>query len=209
MNTYQNKQDQLAALSAPFKPEDVRQREQGGQMLSYFESSTIMKRLLEVMGTGYSIECGRVRDYAPDGKLRRVDMEVIVTLRWVDGTESKLTGWGSSDVQYSKKDPDSIVSDFMKAALTDGIKVALSKIGVGAELYDSQYRKKLEADRAKAEQEAREKAMFTCQGCHGEIKAGNIGNRAVTREEVVQQTRLKFKKRLCLDCAKNAAKGGA
>jgi hypothetical protein len=208
MNTYQNKHDQLAALSAPFKPEDVRQREQGGQMLNYYESSTIMKRLLDVMGTGYSIESGRVRDHAPDGKLRRVDMEVIVTLQWVDGTMSKLTGWGSSDVQYSKKDPENIVSDFMKSALTDGIKVALSKIGVGSELYDSNYRKKLETDKAKAEQEAREKAMFTCQGCQGEITGGIVGGKTLSREELVQQTRIKFKKRLCIECAKAAAKGG-
>lgn len=205
MTTYKDKQQQLEALSAPFAIGDIRQREEGGQVLNYFESSTIMKRLLEVMGTGYSIDAGRIEHYSPEGKLRRVDMEVIVTLTWVDQSESRVTGWGSSDIQYSKNDPTRIVSDYMKSAYTDGIKVALSKIGVGAALYDTEYRKTLVADKAQAEQEAREKAMFTCQGCQGKIEAGVVGGKQASAEDVVKQTRLKFKKRLCIDCAKAEA----
>jgi len=205
MNTYNTKQEQLTALSAPFSIEDIRQREQGGQTLNYFESATIMKRLLEVMGTDYSIECGRILDYKVDGKPKRVDMEVTVTLGWVDGTASKLTGWGSADIQYSTSKPDNIVSDFMKSAYTDGIKVALSKIGVGSELYDSSYRKNLVAEKEASDKAQREAALFTCQECKGKIEAGKVGNKDLTAQEVVAQTRAKFKKRLCIACAKAAA----
>ena len=201
MTTYNTKQEQLNALRAPFSLEDIRQREEGGTVLNYYESSTIMRRLFSVMGGDYSLESGRIERYEVDGKPRRVDMEVIVTLNWADGSTSRLTGWGSSDIQYSRKDDWRIVSDFFKAALTDGTKVALSKIGVGAELYDSNYRKNLAAEKEAADKAQREAALYTCQQCQGRIEAGKIGNKDVTAQEVVQHTRAKFKKRLCLACA--------
>lgn len=207
MTTFNTAAEQLEALRAPFPVEEIRQREQGGQTLNYFESSTIMKRLVDVMGCGYSISTGRIERYEVDHKPRRVDMEVVVSLTWIDNTTSTLTGWGSADIQYSKSDDWRIVSDFMKVANTDGTKVALSKIGVGSDLYDSTYRTKLVADKAESEKVAREKAMFTCQDCQGQIVAGVIGTKTVTPVEVVTHTRLKFKKRLCLTCAKSQAVG--
>ena len=203
--SYQTKQEQLQALCLPFPVEEVRTREEGGTTLHYYESSTIMKRLNEVMGGAISIESGRIEQYVADGKPRRIDMEVIVSLNWIDGTTSRLTGWGSSDIQYSKKDEWRIVSDYMKVAHTDGIKVALSKIGVGAELYDSTYRAAMVAKKEQVDKNARENAMFTCQECQGVITDGLIGKNFETREGVVQRTRAKFKKRLCIPCAMTAA----
>jgi len=200
--------DQLEALRAPFPIEEIKEREEAGKTLYYYEASTIMKRLVEVMGTGFSIDSGRIERYEFENKLRRVDLEVTVTLRWQDGTESRLTGWGSSDVQYSTRDTWRIVSDFMKSSLTDGIKVALSKIGVGSELYDTTYRKTLGDQKGAAAAAAREKAMFTCQECQGEIKAGKVGGKDLTQQEVAVATRTKFKKRLCIPCAAKTAKAG-
>ncbi len=198
---FQTKQEQLQALRSPFHVDEIRQREQGGQVLHYYESSTIMKRLLDVMGTGYSIECGRIERYGVESKPKRVDMEVIVTLVWIDGSISNLTGWGSSDIQYSRSRMDDIVSDFMKAAHTDGIKVAMSKIGVGSELYDSQYRANITGKKAEADKVAQETKLLTCQGCNGKIEGGKVGGKELTSLEVVKYTRPKFKKRLCLHCA--------
>lgn len=202
---YETKQDQLQALCRPFPVEEVKTRDEGGFTLNYYEAATIMKRLLDVLGCGYSIENGRIERYEHDGKLRRVDMEVIVTLTWVDGSISRLTGWGTSDIQYSRNDEWRIVSDYMKTAATDGIKVALTKIGVGAELYDSSYRASLTEKKEQLEAEARAKALYTCQECQGEITDGVVGNVHCTKDEVVQRTRKKFRKRLCLPCARKAS----
>jgi len=206
---YNTKQEQLQALCRPFPVEEVKSRDEGGKSLSYYEGATIMKRLTDVMGCGYSIATGRVERYLVDDKPRRIDMEVIVSLRWVDGSESRLTGWGSSDIQYSKKDEWRIVSDFMKTSATDGIKVALSKIGVGAELYDSAYRASLGAVKEEQEAASREKAVYTCMECQGEIIGGMIGGKDITREEVVSRTRSKFKRRYCIPCAIAASKAVA
>ena len=208
MSKYTTAQEQLDALSAPFPIEEIRQREQGGQVLNYFESSTIMKRLLEVMGTNYSISTGRIERYVVDNQPRRVDMEVIVRLIWVDGTETSITGWGSADIQYSKTDNWRIVSDFMKVANTDGIKICLSKLGVGAALYDSNYRKDMVEKKESEAKDARNKAMFTCADCGGEIVSGQVGKRTFTPEDVVKETRIKYKKRICLNCVAKLEKGG-
>lgn len=205
---YQTKQDQLEALIRPFPRSEVKTRDEGGSTLSYYEASTIMKRLVDVMGSGFSIESGRIERYAVEGKPRRLDMEVIVTLTWVDGSQSRLTGWGSADIQYSKKDEWRIVSDFMKAALTDGTKVGLSKVGLGSELYDSTYRASLAAAKEQDDQAARQKALTTCQECGGEIAGGKVGGRDRTAQEIVTATRKQFKKRLCLECAHSAKAAG-
>ena len=198
--------EQLQALRRPFPVEEVKTREESGKTLQYYEGATIMRRLTDVMGTGYSIKTGRIERYDVEGKPRRIDMEVTVALTWLDGTVSSLTGWGSADIQYSKSDTWRIVSDFMKSAHTDGIKVALSKIGLGAELYDSTYRASLDAQMQQAEEAARQKAMFTCHHCQGEITGGMVGDKDLTAQDVVNATRKKFKKRLCIHCATAEAK---
>ncbi len=63
-----------------------------------------------------------------------------------------------------------MVNDPYKSAATDSIKVAATKLGVAAELYDSKYREGLSVRLRELEDQEAEKAFLKCQGCGSEIK---------------------------------------
>lgn len=193
---------QLEALRVPFPAGEVRQRDQGGTTLHYYEAFTIQQRLLDVLGTGLSIKTGQV--IATDSN---VNIETILTIEWASGRTSTVSGWGSADILRGKN--DKIVNDPYKTAATDSIKVAASKLGVAAELYDSKYREGLASRLKLVEQEESERAFLTCQGCGGEIKDGTTTKAdgtimELTAKRVATSTRQKFGKRLCIACAEKA-----
>lgn len=140
-NTFSTAAEQLAALRAPFDPSLILTREQGGTELSYYPAHTIQNRLLDVLGAGLSITTERT-EITED----RVDLSVRLTILWVDGSVSRIDGWGSADILRSKSGSNKVVNDPMKAAYTDALKVAASKLGVGLELYDKEYIKSLDND---------------------------------------------------------------
>ncbi len=144
MSKFETAADQLAALRADFPTSQVKTREERGETLHYLDAHTIQNRLLDVIGTGLSISAREVREHRDStGKLRKLNVEVELHLRWVDGTYSTVSGYGSADALYARADPDKVVNDYLKSAYTDGIKVAASKLGVGLSLYSKEYRDKL------------------------------------------------------------------
>lgn len=198
-NPYKTDAAQLDALRVPFPVSEVRTREQGGTTLNYYEAYTIQQRLLDVLGTGLSIKTGQV--IATDSN---VNVETILEIEWVSGRRTVTSGWGSADILRGKN--DKIVNDPYKTAATDSIKVAASKLGVAAELYDSKYREGLEAQLKVLEEQETERLLLTCQVCNGEIKAGTKKKSDGTvlelaAKKVALSTRQRFGKRCCIECA--------
>jgi len=204
---YHTDTEQVAALRVPFPVSEVKTRTQGGAELSYYEGYTIQQRLLDVLGTGLSIKTGQV--IATESN---VNVETLLVIEWASGRKTSTSGWGSADILLGKS--GKMVNDPYKSAATDSIKVAASKLGVAAELYDSKYREGLAVRLKELEDQAAEKAFLTCQGCDGEIKGG-IRKKAdgtefeLTAKQVASGTRQKFGKRYCKDCADKIVKQAA
>lgn len=180
--------DQLAAARADFPPEQIKKREQGGEELSYYEHTVVNDRLLDVFGSGYSMEVGRV--WAGE---KYVDVEVILTLTWVSGKTTRLVGIGRSDVLRGKLDAEKIVNEPLKSATSDGLKVAAMRLGVGAELYDKGYREDLK----KQEEQKKEELRNSCQKCGGKIEP--FGD-YTTVQDVLKASRKAYTQRRCKNC---------
>lgn len=136
--TYTTAAEQLTALREKFDPTLIKTREQAGQTMSYFPSHVIHNRLLDVLGTGLSMTSEHVITTED-----RIDMQVRLSITWVDGTLSRVDGWGSADIMRSKA-TQKITSDSYKVAYTDALKICASKLGCALELYDKDYLKSLE-----------------------------------------------------------------
>lgn len=187
--------EQLEALRVPFPVSEVKTREQGGATLYYYEGCTIQRRLLDVIGSGLNIRTGHV--IALEGN---VNVETVLEIEWISGRRTTISAWGSSDILMGKN--GKLANDPYKSAATDGIKVAASKLGVAAELYDSKYRDGLAA-RLRAHEE---RAFLTCSDCGGEIayfeKRTPEGKEfKLAAKEVANSTQKKFGRRLCGTCA--------
>ena len=199
---FSTKQEQYDAIRATFPLSDVKTREQGGQQLSYYSVDTIRERLNAVFEGCYEF---RIKQVLTTEKT--VDMSGELTLHWVDGTSTVVEEWGSSDILFSLKTGNR-VNDPFKGAASDCLKRCLVFLGCARELYNEDYRKTLGAQKEASDKATREKAMFTCQDCSGEILAGKVGGKDLTQQEVAVATRSKFKKRLCIPCASKLAKAG-
>jgi len=187
--------EQLAALRLPFPVSDVKKRTQGGAELSYYEHHTVQNRLLDVFGSGVSLTTGVTMT---DKETNTVHVEVLVEVEWVSGRKSKLSGWGTSTIMKS--------GDHFKSAFSDGLKVAISKLGCGLELYDARYRDGLTVRLKELEDQEAERAFVTCQECNREILAGSRPKPdgsvvEVTAKQIATSTRNKFGRRLCMCCA--------
>jgi len=204
--TYATDAEQLAALRIPFPITEVKKRNQGGSELKYYDGFTVQQRLLDVLGTGLNITYSNpIIDYEND----RVDMKATLEIEWVSAKRTIISGWGSSNILHGKNGV--IINDAIKSAATDSIKVASSKFGVGAELYDSKYREGLDVRLKELVEQEAEKAFLTCQCCSGVIKGG-IKKKAdgteieFTAKEVATSTRQRFGKRYCRECANQEGK---
>jgi hypothetical protein len=203
---YTTDAEQLAALRVPFAVSQVQQRDGGGKTLYYYDGFTIMKRLLDVLGTGLNITHSQP---IIDHDSGRVDIEAIMEIRWISGNNTKVSAWGSSDILKNRAS-DKILNDPIKTAATDSIKCAASKIGVGSELYDAKYRSDLDVRIKEFEEQESRKARLTCQFCGGPIEGctrtnseGNVVE--MTDDQVANSTRTQFGKRLCLKCGTQAS----
>jgi hypothetical protein len=206
---YKTDSEQHAALRVTFPVSEIRTKEKGGEPLPYYEGFTIMQRLLDVLGTGLNITHSRP---IIDHEKGRVEIEANLEIEWISGRKTVTCGWGSSDILISHT--GKIVNDPVKAAATDSIKCAASKLGVAAELYDSKYRDGLAARLKELEDKEAEKALLTCQCCSGAIIGGtrkmHDGKELkMTAKEVAINTRKSFGKRYCLDCAGKEAQKAA
>lgn len=194
---YKTKQEQFEALCRVFPIEAIKEREQGGTTLYYYPVEVVRNRLNQVFAGDYEF---RVRQVFPMEKT--VDVTCELTLNWVDGSKTIVEESGSSDILLSAK--GSRVNEPMKTALSDGLKRCLSFIGCGAELYNEVYRGSIQTQRAEKDKAEQESKRLTCQECQGRIEGGTLGDRDLSAEEVIQKTRTKFRKRLCLPCARLA-----
>ncbi len=111
--------DLFAALAAPFEPQEVRVRSQGGRQLSYITARTAMNRLDDVLGPENWWD-----DYTPG------ENSVIcrMTLRLPDGTTITKSDAGGYAGMSDSGDDD-------KSGFSDAFKRAAAKFGVARYLY--------------------------------------------------------------------------
>ena len=193
-------QEQLAALRVPFPVSEVKTRDQGGTPLHYYDGYTINQRLLDVLGTGFSVRTGAVRESED-----RIEMETILEVEWLSGKRSQVAGWGSADVLRSKT-TGKFSNDPYKSAHTDSIKVAASKLGLGAELYSAQYRLSIAPKLEEMRRRAEEGKIYTCQAKGCEIIDAEVGGKVYSRDSIIKSSRSRFNMKLCAECATEAAK---
>ncbi len=84
---YRSDAEQLEALRVPFPITEVKTRTQGGAELSYYEGYTIQQRLLDVLGTGLSIETAQV--VATESN---INVETILKIEWMSGRRTTTSG---------------------------------------------------------------------------------------------------------------------
>ncbi len=111
-------------LTRPFPAELVKQREgQGGKMLSYLETHSVIARLNEGCDAwSFEIVEHQILE----------DEVVVVAKLTADGVIK--TAFGGSRITRDRGKPVSIADD-LKAAGSDALKKAASLLGVGLELY--------------------------------------------------------------------------
>jgi len=111
--------DLFAALAAPFEPDEVKVRSQGGRQLSYVTARTVMNRLDEVLGPENWWD-----DFVP------LEHSVIcrLTIRLPDGTTMTKADAGGYAGMADPGDDD-------KSGFADAFKRAAVKFGVGRYLY--------------------------------------------------------------------------
>lgn len=212
VRSFQTDEEQLAALAAPFPPECHKQREEGGKIFTYLEHTVVAERLREVLGTGFNVRTGRVIHNPGiglnDPTYGYVDMEVIIDATFVSGRTMTVSGWGESDVVATKQlDEDKLAqgkkrgraNQPFKSAFSDGLKVAATRLGVGAYLYDKDG---IEKELKEQKEKKRERARLTCQECEGEITGGTLdGITHATGDAFMEAARKKYRRRLCPTCA--------
>lgn len=112
-------------LTRPFPPELVKQRQgQGGKMLSYLETHSVIARLNE----GCDAWSFEIVEH------QILDEEVVVIGKLTADGVTKMAFGGSSITRDREGRPVSIADD-AKASASDCLKKAASLLGVGLELY--------------------------------------------------------------------------
>lgn len=113
-------------LTRPFPPELIKQRQgQGGRMLSYVETSSVIARLNEgVDAWDFTIE-----------KYDVMEDEVIVLGRLVIESAITKSAFGGSSITRDRDGRPLSIANDLKAAGSDALKKAASLLGVGLELY--------------------------------------------------------------------------
>lgn len=129
------KGDALAALSAPFKTEEVKQRTQGGKKLDYISIDSTIRRFNEVLGTDWSTHTSSVdvRQLA-DGK------HLAIVVLSLEALGKSAVGTGADIAQD--------VDKALKTALAEALKKAGHQFGVGLYLWDEGERQVVARDRA-------------------------------------------------------------
>jgi len=122
----------LDALTRPFDPAQIRQREgRGGKMLDYLETHAVITRLNEAFSGAWSFEAV---------EYKTLEGEIVVRGRLTAQGITKEQ-FGSSDVhrhkgQDGEKGAPVSIGDDLKAAASDALKKAATLFGVGLHLYD-------------------------------------------------------------------------
>jgi len=127
-----------AALAERFPPEWHKQRQQGGQTLTYVPTDKIIERLNAVLGTAWSWAVHKC-EINPQDKFAIAHG----TLSYhVDGVSYSKDGVGMGQNSSAKVELDML----LKTANSEALKNAAKLLGVGLYLYDEGERKEVEAD---------------------------------------------------------------
>jgi hypothetical protein len=119
-------------LSAPFPPEQVKQRRGSfGKQLAYVEAWSVVHRLNSVLADGWSF---RVID-------TRVETDEVIVLGQLTVGNSVRQQYGSSRITRNRDTGEILnLGDDMKAATSDCLKKSASLFGVALYLYDGSAR---------------------------------------------------------------------
>jgi hypothetical protein len=145
-------QKQLEKLQARFKPEEHKNRTQGGQQLTYVDISATLNRVNEVLGPNWSIVPPTKTTILPtkDGKFGAL-CELFIEAE-IDGVRKTLYGVGA----MTNNDPDMAA----KTALAEAIKKAWHQAGVALYLWDAEARDQVNQAKAAAESPAARKKVL-------------------------------------------------
>lgn len=114
-------------LCRPFPPEQIKQREgQGGKMLSYVETASVIARLNEACDGGW--------DFTIE-KYELLDDEVVVLGKLVVEATITKSAFGGSSITRDREGRAVSIADDLKSAGSDALKKAASLLGVALELY--------------------------------------------------------------------------
>lgn len=127
--------EKLAALSARFDVNQVKQRTQGGRKLDYISIDATINRLNEVLGAAWSVHENHVRIDPLDGG--KYLATVSLTL---EALNKKALGVGADVAPDADK--------ALKTALAEALKKAGHQFGVGLYLWDEGEREVVARDRA-------------------------------------------------------------
>jgi hypothetical protein len=145
-------QKQLDQLQARFKPEEHKNRTQGGQQLTYVDISATLNRVNEVLGPNWSVVVPTKTTILPtkDGKFGAL-CELFIEAE-IDGVKKTLYGVGA----MTNTDPDMAA----KTALAEAIKKAWHQAGVALYLWDAEARDQVNQAKAAAESPAARKKVL-------------------------------------------------
>jgi hypothetical protein len=143
---------QLDQLQARFKPEEHKNRTQGGQQLTYVDISATLNRVNEVLGPNWSVVVPTKTTILPtkDGKFGAL-CELFIEAE-IDGVKKTLYGVGA----MTNNDPDMAA----KTALAEAIKKAWHQAGVALYLWDAEARDQVNQAKAAAESPAARKKVL-------------------------------------------------
>ncbi len=131
--TYTTDREQLAALRVPFPITEIMKLPGKNKEMNYYRHCTIQDRLLNVLGSGFSI---RIISSFTDKDTNTAHVEALLEVEWVSGRKSKISGLGTHAIQTS--------GDHFKACYSEALKICASKLGCGLELYDDRYNEKID-----------------------------------------------------------------
>lgn len=143
---------QLDQLQARFKPDEHKNRKQGGQQLTYVDISATLNRVNEVLGPNWSVVVPTKTTILPtkDGKFGAL-CELFIEAE-IDGVKKTLYGVGA----MTNNDPDMAA----KTALAEAIKKAWHQAGVALYLWDAEARDQVNQAKAAAESPAARKKVL-------------------------------------------------
>lgn len=112
-------------LCRPFPPEQIKQREgQGGKMLSYVETHSVIARLNE----GCEVWSFEIIEH------QILDEEVVVVAKLTADGIMKMA-FGGAEITRDREGRAMSIADSLKAAGSDALKKAASLLGVALDLY--------------------------------------------------------------------------
>lgn len=192
-------------------PPEAQKTIKGGRLNGFTDINAMwrIQKLTEEFGPcGIGWKYTLDREWTESGANGEIAAFVDISLYYkLDGQWSEaIPGTGGSSF-VSKETKGLYTSDeCFKMALTDAISVAAKAIGMGADIYWEKGMTKYAA----AKEFERVRPVLHCSDCGQRIKgAKRKDGTTLTESEIAKQTRAKFGRELCLDCAKGIESAGA